>query len=62
LAKRNKEVSRQKIKAISPNLENYGALTYLNPTSLRLPGSQTPFADCFTNNPMVVLRQGLGYV
>ncbi len=39
----------QKIKAISPDLENYGLLSYLTPTC------KTPLTDCFTNNPMAVL-------
>jgi hypothetical protein len=52
---RNKEVSRQKIKAISPDLENYGLSSYLNPTR------KTPLPDCFTNNPKAVLKQGLDH-
>jgi len=52
---RNKEVSKQKIKAVSPNLENYALLSYLNPTRKK------SLADCFTNNPMTVLKQGLDH-
>jgi len=34
----------KKVKAVSPDLENYGLLSYLNPTRLRLPCSPTSVA------------------
>jgi len=40
---------RRKIKAVSPDLENYGLSNYLTPTR------KASLADCFANNPMTVL-------